>query len=450
MPFTFRPGQPSRRVRRISTPRPQKHRARLVRSGVSSSYQESPRWGSTTKLLVGITILAVIAALFASIKIVLGPLMFALVIAYLTYPLAAGLHRRLKINWRVLVSLLYLFIYAIVLGLLTWGGIALVEQVQSLIRFIESAIKDVPGLIQTWIATPPAIGPFVIDLQRLDIVTLANQALGIVQPLIGQAGSLVGTVASSAAAILGWAFFAFLIAYFIVSEMKAQPQNLLRFKVPGYTEDFRRIGRELGMIWNAFLRGQLAVFVLVSLVYLVILSLLGLRFFYGLAFLAGAARFIPYIGAWIFYAIIALVAYSQGYTLFGMEPGSYVLLVWISSVVTDAIIDNLISPRIFSNALKIHPAAVMVAAIVGFNVIGVAGVVLAAPVLATFLLFMDYLVAKMVDQDPWDSIQRVSSPRSIMTLLSRTLQVFSQWVKENARRSALWLQRRFRSAFSKQ
>lgn len=442
---SIRPGRPTTSLQR----RMANHRALARRLPEHISAHTSPRWSSTTKLLAGITILAVIAALFASIKIVVGPLLFALVIAYLTYPLAATLHRRSGLNWRLLVSLLYLVIYLVLIGLLTWGGISLVNQVQSLIRFIESAIKDIPGLIQTWIATPPTIGPFVINLQQMDIMTLANQALGIVQPLIGQAGNLVGAVASSAAAILGWAFFSFLLAYFIVAEMRGQPDSLLRVKVPGYTEDIQRIVSDLGKIWNAFLRGQLAVFVIISFVYLILLSILGLQFFYGLAFLAGAARFIPYIGPWIFYAISALVAYSQGYTQFGMDPGYYVLLVWLSSVLVDAIIDNLVSPRIFSNALKIHPAAVMVAAIVGFNVIGVAGVVLAAPVLATFLLFMNYLLAKMLDQDPWAGIQRAAAPRSLRLSVMRFAQRAAQFLKERYQRFSAWLQRRFNNALSR-
>lgn len=433
-----RPGKPGTRPQRIASHR----RLSGRRLPEPASAHASPRWSSTTKLLAGITILAVITALFASIKIVVGPLLFALVIAYLTYPLAASLYRRSGINWRLLVSLLYLLIYLVLIGLLTWGGIALVNQVQSLIRFIESAIKDVPGLIETWIATPPAIGPFIINLQQLDIVTLANQALGIVQPLIGQAGNLVGAVASSAAAILGWAFFSFLLAYFIVAEMRGQPETLLRINVPGFNEDIRRIVTELGKIWNAFLRGQLAVFVIISGIYLILLSILGLQFFYGLAFLAGAARFIPYIGPWIFYAISALVAYSQGYTLFGMEAGYYVLLVWLSSVLVDAVIDNLVSPRIFSNALRIHPAAVMVAAIVGFNVIGVAGVVLAAPVLATFLLFMNYLLAKMLDQDPWEGIQRATAPRSLRASVVRIVRRAFQFFKQKVQFISAWMQRR--------
>ncbi len=375
--------------------------------------------------------------------------MLAAVIAYLTYPLAALLHRNVKINWRILVSVLYLVIYLAGLGLLTWGGITLFEQVQSLIRFLEGAIQDVPKIVQGWIDTPPILGPFVLDLRQLDIVTAANQVLGIVQPLIGQAGTIVGTIASSAASIVGWIFFSFLLSYFIVSETGGRTENILRIDIPGYTQDLKRIVRELSMIWNAFLRGQLVVFLIVTTFYMVTFSILGVSFFYGLALLAGAGRFVPYIGQWISWGVSMLVAYSQGYTLFGMEQGTYVLVVFITAIATDGLIDNFISPRIFSNALKIHPAAVMVAAIVGFNMIGVMGIILAAPVLATLKLVMDYLFSKLLDQDPWANIVRASPPQRFRFAVRDRVKAVWSFLKECSVRVYAWFSQRVRSALGR-
>ena len=45
--------------------------------------------------------------------------------------------------------------------------------------------------------------------------------------------------------------------------------------------------------------------------------------------------------------------------------------------------DNYISPRFFGRTLDIHPAAVLVAAIFMASLLGVVGIFLAAPVVAT-------------------------------------------------------------------
>ena len=72
--------------------------------------------------------------------------------------------------------------------------------------------------------------------------------------------------------------------------------------------------------------------------------------------------------------------------------------------------DNVVVPRLMSNALRVHPAAVMVSALVAFNLLGMIGVVLAAPVLATVQLLLDYLVAKLSDRNPWVNLSREMNP----------------------------------------
>ena len=51
--------------------------------------------------------------------------------------------------------------------------------------------------------------------------------------------------------------------------------------------------------------------------------------------------------------------------------------------------------------LGIHPAAQLITAIVLTSLIGLMGILLAAPVLASLQLFGRYIVRKMMDKDPW-------------------------------------------------
>jgi hypothetical protein len=69
-----------------------------------------------------------------------GPLITAILLAYLINPLATFATKKIKIPWRLSVTIIYLLLVLIILGLMTWGGFALVEQIQNLIRFIERNI----------------------------------------------------------------------------------------------------------------------------------------------------------------------------------------------------------------------------------------------------------------------------------------------------------------------
>ena len=120
-----------------------------------------------------------------------------------------------------------------------------------------------------------------------------------------------------------------------------------------------------------------------------------------MALLAGAARLVPYIGPTINWTTIGVVAYFQSPSYLGLQQWHLVLAVLISAIILDQIFDNLVTPRIYSNVLNVHPAAVLITAIIAANLLGFIGLLLAAPVLATLTLFVKYAFRKMLDLDPW-------------------------------------------------
>ncbi len=181
-------------------------------------------------------------------------------------------------------------------------------------------------------------------------------------------------------------------------------------EVPGYAADFTRLGSELGKIWNAFLRGQIIIIVITIVVYFVLLSILGVRFAIGLAFLAGMARFVPYAGPAIAWTTLGLVSYFQPDNYFLLSPFLYTVLTVGVAWFTDMILDNFVATRMLAKTLKVHPAVVMVMAIIGANLIGVVGMVLASPVTASLKLFWHYIVRKMFDLNPWDGLEEEEKP----------------------------------------
>ena len=232
----------------------------------------SPRWSSTTKLLVGLVMIGIFAFLLVRFQSLISPLLMILIISYLFHPLAALIANSLNISWKAAVGILYLSIFISVLGLLTVGGIGLVQQVQNLINQVESIITSLPALIEQIAGQVYQVGPFTIDMPVIIKSTLIQDLLSFVQPLLGRTGNLVGTVAGRAVQIIGWTFFILIVSYFIISESNGLTSNLIRIEVPGYSEDLRKLGSKLGRIWNAFLRGQIIIFVLAFVIYTILLE----------------------------------------------------------------------------------------------------------------------------------------------------------------------------------
>ena len=175
----------------------------------------------------------------------------------------------------------------------------------------------------------------------------------------------------------------------------------MHIEIPGYNADIQKLVRKLTGIWDAFLRGQLLISLLVVVVYFILLSILGTRLALAIAFMAGLARFVPWLGPFITWTVLAIVAFFQTGNYFGLEPFAYTLLVIGLCMLFDQFFDYIISPRIIGETLGLHPAGVLVAAIVAAKWLGIVGLVLAAPALATLTLMGRYVGRKMFDLPPW-------------------------------------------------
>jgi predicted PurR-regulated permease PerM len=361
----------------------------------------SPRWGAMAKLVVSLTLVVILGALLVRFKFVVIPVLMAFVVAYLLFPLASLLSRKTFFSWAGAVNLIYAVIILILLALLTWGGVGLIGQVQNLITAIQNYINALPGIIESLSHTAYTLGPFQLDFSTIDWQTIGKQILSYVEPALGKMGGLVGSLAGSAASTLGWTAFVVVVSYFFLLESGGFRTRIIRVDIPGYAEDLRRLRQKLARIWNAYLRGQLIIFISKVIAYTVIMSIMGVHFAIGVALIAGFASFLPYIGPAINWIVLGLVTYFQGSNPFGLAPLTYAIVAIVVGLIIDQVFDNLVAPRVMADRLKVHPAFVLIAAIIAANLIGLLGIIVAAPLLATLQLIGRYTMRKLLDKDPW-------------------------------------------------
>ncbi len=376
----------------------------------------------------------------------LGPIVMALVLAYLLYPIANFIQKSLKIPWRLAVTIIYVIFVLAFLGLLTWGGLALVDQIQNLITFIQNNIDQIPALINNLTQQTYTIGPWQFTLSGLDWTQISSEIVSTVRPVVGQIGSLAGSLATGAANVIFWIGLVLLISYFLLAETEGIPNSILNIRIPGYTSDLRRMGQELSNIWNAFLRGQLIVVLITVLIYTTYLGTMGIQFFFGLALIAALGRFIPYVGAWVTWITYGLVALLQGTTIFNLSPGLYAIILLGGAMLIDTMLDNLLVPKVMSENLKVHPALVLVGALIAFNLLGIVGILLAAPVLATLKLVFGYLLNKLSDQDPWAVIDAKEPQEKTrwVQFVEKQWDRFGKWLHKFGSKTGQWIKKQFR------
>src|SRR3990170_5372467 len=113
----------------------------------NESQSPSPPWSSTAKLVVWLTIVGLIVALIINFRTIIGPLLIAFILAYMLHPVVVYLSNTTRLNWRMSVNLVYLLLVILLSAFFTLSGLAIVQQLQSLIRVVQNFINTLPDLV---------------------------------------------------------------------------------------------------------------------------------------------------------------------------------------------------------------------------------------------------------------------------------------------------------------
>jgi len=90
-----------------------------------------------------------------------------------------------------------------------------------------------------------------------------------------------------------------------------------------------------------------------------------------------------------------------------------------------------------------------VTALVGYNILGIIGMILAAPVLATLKLLLDYMIRKMFDLYPWAGIVHIEPPPPIRVQLEQWARAVWLFIKGISMRFYRWMELQTKTSVKK-
>ena len=362
----------------------------------------SPRWSPSTKFLIWLVCIVVVGALIVRFQELVGPLLFAGILAYILTPVIRWLTERTHLSWGIAVVLVYLVIVILLLAVLIAAGIAIDQQIIGLSHSLLKLTTDLPAQVEALLQQPiNFFGLFTLDLSNTELKPLYDQIVDAIRPALSQMGTIVGSLASQTASVLGWLFFIIIISFYLLHDLKHLTPSLEKLVPQAYRYDARRLASELGPIWDAFLRGQIILALVMGIVVGLTMALLGVRYAFVLGLLSGLLEFVPIVGPFIAGAAAVLIALFQPDNWFNLAPFYYALLVLGVSILLQQVENNLLVPRILGDSLELHPILILVGAIIGASLAGVLGLLLSAPTIATLRLFGRYVYRKLFDIDPW-------------------------------------------------
>ncbi|MDB3992947.1 AI-2E family transporter [Gammaproteobacteria bacterium] len=300
----------------------------------------------------------------------LAPLITAVIIAYLMQGLVSlalkyGLSERFSF---VIVYVLFFGIFMTMLGFL-------LPQVWNQLRRI---IDELPNLLnqgQDLLLNLPQSYP---NLFSEDQVKQFMDGLG------GEIGSFGQTILEYSLASLPniFSLIIFLvlvpILVFFMMKDKSELLNWVANFLPRNRPLMSAIWKEMdGQIAN-YIRGKFLEILIVGGVSYFVFSILGLNYALLLSVITGLSVIVPYIGAAVVNVPIAIIAYVQ----WGMGGEFWTILIAYN--ILQLVDGNVLVPIIFSEAVNLHPVAIIAAVLFFGGIWGLAGVFFAIP-LATLI-----------------------------------------------------------------
>ncbi len=375
----------------------------------------SPPWSIRTRRTVVVLVLVVVGIFAWRMADIWPPVVVSLVLAYLLNPLVGFFDRLIRLNRpglrRLLATVLaFVVVFTLMVVLVLVLVPAIVDQMRqfgeglpALAAQAERSLGDVlsrPVTIgsQTFVplevihSLDPGNGDLSFDLAQVDLFAIAQDLLGpLTVPMLGALGSAVSGVLTTIF-VLTMMFYLMKDGPFFITQIEG------RFSTH-YQQDVRLLFQRLGAVWNAYLRGQITLCVVMGTVVFLTATILGVRSPLVLGLLSGLLEFIPNLGpAMALLPAAAFALFFPSTTIPGLEGLFFMLVV----IVTWTGLQNLeaifLVPRIMGGNLDLHPFIVIVAVIGGASLAGALGVILAAPVVASLRVLGEYLMVKLFDQ----------------------------------------------------
>jgi predicted PurR-regulated permease PerM len=332
-----------------------------------------------------LTTVVVLVAIFLlwQVRTFIGWFIIALFLAAVLNPAVNWLQRRHRLMKRPLaIGLTYL---GVLVALLLVVGIfvpVLVDQINGFIKFVTTAANAPEGPTQyiKGLAKDNGLGGL---FQRFSdqLHELRKQLGGVLQNLLSSSGqiaiSLAGMIAALAT-VLTLTFFLLLGSERYVNAgvglFPERHQPLVR----------RLLSKSAGAI-SGYITGNLAISVICGITTFIVLLLLGMPYAAPLALLVAVLDLIPLVGATLGGALLVIVG------LFVEPWKAVVLLVYI--VVYQQVEGSVLQPLVYSKAVQLNGLVILIALLVGGQLLGIPGALLAIPVAEIIRIVVTELLA---------------------------------------------------------
>ena len=322
-------------------------------------------WSDQSVRLLVLT-LAVLGVLWLA-RSIIGPFVVAGVFAYAFSPVVSAVQSRTRLPRLAVVALGYV----IVLGVFAALAYVAAERAGRELSELSSGGHDI---IAT--ALHKLLGnSVVIAGNTYNVDDLAGQ---LKQTFLGLLSSPSGAVqmAERVVEVGLQVVLCLIITFYLLLDGNRFGQFGLRFLARGQRASTLALAHEIHVVLGRWLRGQMLLIALVSVVFYAILGpILHVPYALTLGILSGVLEIIPLVGP-------VIAAALAGTVTFATHGTDTTLVVLVAYFVVRQVEDQVVMPLVIGRAVHLHPVITIFAVLVGLSTWGILGGLLGVPVAA--------------------------------------------------------------------
>ncbi|MNM37528.1 AI-2 transport protein TqsA [compost metagenome] len=319
--------------------------------------------------------------IFTFLKAVLAPFLAAMIISYVLNPVVSLLARR-----KMPRGAAVLLIYAVFLTALAVIAInlipMLIEQLEELNEHLPEITLRAQGLMHSM---DTRLIPQGVEtgMNNWFFQWESRLAKGI-SNFLDHIGTTIGVVFD--------AFIIPFLVFYILKDFDVFERMVISCLPRSRRKSIVKMLRDIDIALGNYIRGQFIVGVMIGILAYIGYALIGIP--YALLFACFVAIFdiVPYLGPFLGAAPALVMASTVSIRL--------VLLVIVVNTLCQMLESNVISPQVVGRTLHLHPLLIIFALLVGGELAGIIGLILAVPVFAAGKVVLQHIVAYYVRRKP--------------------------------------------------
>lgn len=316
------------------------------------------------------------------VRHVFPPIIVGGIIAYLVLPLVQWIALKTRLSRGIATAIVYMGLLSCLIGLGMFLGPHIGKELKDL-SDPSSQREIVAGAIRQFAASVHWQG---------DVEQATEQVLKAIGETFQKPEEIMhlGTMFSHGALAL---LVCTVSSIYFTLDAPVVGRFFLRYVPQDRQAQIVEIASQMNVMLSKYVRGQIVLIVIMSIVAYVILTIFHVKYAPLIAVFSGVLEVIPVLGPIIATTTATVIAISQHGGMVGVYVAvCYILARWIE--------DYVVVPKVIGHAVELHPLAVIFAVLCGETLAGGLGMLIAIPVAASIKLVLDFFTHGQLTQDP--------------------------------------------------